>query len=178
MVLKKFTYNTLRFKTTLIVLICFAGISVGQSLGIGQKVPDIKMKSANGEELSLSSLKGKMVLIDFWASWCAPCRRENPIIVETYNKYKNESFKKGQGFTVFSVSMDTREMAWKNAIAKDKLIWPYHVSDLKGWNNEAALEYNITQIPYSFLIDGEGTIVAINPRGERLEKELRRLRGK
>jgi len=151
---------------------------LSQELEVGEKAPEIIQTSLDGDELSLSSLRGKVVLIDFWASWCAPCRKENPLIVETYKKFKDESFKNGEGFTVFSVSMDMNRTAWKNAVEKDQLEWPNHVSDLKGWRNEAAVLYNIRAVPYSLLIDGEGTIVAINLRGEKLEDELKKLKKK
>lgn len=140
----------------------------------GEVAPDIEMTNLKGEVVKLSALRGQMVFIDFWASWCKPCRKENPEIVRVYNVYKDETFDNGQGFTVFSVSLDKKQEAWQKAIAKDSLIWDNHVSDLKGWKNEAAVAYGISSIPMSYLIDGDGVIVAVNPRGDKLEKELKK----
>ena len=168
----------MKYIAILIILIISAGNHFGQSLEIGQKAPEIIQTSLDGKEIRLSSLRGKVVLIDFWASWCAPCRKEHPLVVSIYHKYKDASFKNGEGFTIFSVSMDMHKTAWKNAVIKDKLVWPNHVSDLKGWRNEAALLYNISVVPYCYLIDGDGIVVAVNPRRERLENELRKLKKK
>lgn len=142
---------------------------------VGQKAPDIEMAGIDGKPVKLSSLKGKMVLIDFWASWCGPCRRENPSVVNAYNEYKDKSFRNGKGFTVFGVSLDTNKERWEKGIADDKLVWPYHVSDLLGWKNAAAQQYGVYGIPMSYLIDGDGVIVAVSPRGEALHMKLKEL---
>ncbi|MEY3367847.1 MAG: hypothetical protein RI973_1002 [Bacteroidota bacterium] len=157
-----------------------------------QVAPDIKLPSPSGKEYALSDLKGKVVLLDFWASWCRPCRMENPNVVKIYNKYKE------QGFTVFSVSLDgvdSRQMAalqndaakiqevlsmqkklWKDAIEKDGLIWEYHVSDLKKWECAPANLYGVNSIPRTFMIDKEGKIAAVNLRGaEQIEETLQKL---
>ncbi len=128
-------------------------------LNIGDKAPELKYQDPNGKMISLSSLKGQMVLIDFWASWCGPCRRENPNIVKTYKKFKDENFENGKGFTVYSLSLDKSKGAWQNAIMQDKLSWPNHVSDLKAWGAEGAKIYSIRGIPMAYLIDGNGIIV-------------------
>ncbi|NUM49544.1 MAG: TlpA family protein disulfide reductase [Flavobacteriales bacterium] len=141
-------------------------------LNIGNKAPELNYKNPEGKELALSSLKGKMVLIDFWASWCGPCRRENPAVVQAYNEFKDKKFKNAKTFTVYSVSLDMQEAAWKNAIVQDKLTWEYHVSDLGGWNSKAAQTYQIYSIPSNYLIDGNGIILAKNLRGEDLVKSL------
>jgi thiol-disulfide isomerase/thioredoxin len=144
-------------------------------LNLGNKAPDITLRGINDSALSLSSIKDKLVLIDFWASWCGPCRIENPMVVEAYNKYKNKNFKGGKGFTIYSVSLDVDKFAWKRAIDKDGLIWPYHVSDLKGWGSEAVGKYGIQGIPTNVLINDKGIIVDKNLRGEALEQALSKL---
>lgn len=132
---------------------------------IGANAPDITLNTPEGEPLSLSSLKGKYVLIDFWASWCRPCRAENPNVVKMYNKYKDK------GFDILSVSLDKSVSAWANAIASDGLTWN-HISDLRGWQSSAAKLYSVGSIPQTILLDKEGKIIAKNLRGEQLEKKL------
>lgn len=136
---------------------------------IGKPFIDIMQPDPSGKNLKLSDLKGKVVLVDFWASWCGPCRKENPNVVNVYKNYADK------GFTVFSVSLDTEKDKWLAAIKKDGLIWDTHVSLLSQENNQAAMDYRITGIPMSFLVDRNGIIVAQNLRGSALAKEVDKL---
>jgi thiol-disulfide isomerase/thioredoxin len=131
--------------------------------------PEIKLNNPQGIEMKLSSLRGKYVLIDFWASWCGPCRKENPNVVRIYNQYKDK------GFTVFSVSLDTDIALWTQAIKTDGLIWPNHVSDLSGWETNLINLYSFSSIPHTVLLDKEGKIIATGLRGEALENKLKEL---
>lgn len=157
-----------------------------------QDAPNIDLPDPNGKNYALTDLKGKVVLLDFWASWCGPCRRENPHVVEIYKKYKD------QGFTVFSVSLDgldsrskarynndeakiadamvNQKKRWVDAIAKDKLEWEYHVSNLKKWECPQAKQYQVSSIPRTFMIDRDGKIAAMNLRGaKQIEESLLKL---
>lgn len=168
--------------------------AAGAGIKVGDKAPDIKLKDPSGKEYKLSDLKGKVVLIDFWASWCGPCRRENPNVVNVYKKYKDK------GFTVFSVSLDglddrtmmmlnndpqrltqakdQQKQRWQQAIKADGLEWPYHVSELRKWSSSVAKTYQVNSIPKAFLIDRKGKVRFSNPsqlRGPALEQSVKSL---
>lgn len=134
-------------------------------LSVGQKAPDFESIDPNGKVIKLSDFEGKYTLLDFWASWCAPCRQENPNIVEQFERFKD------RGFTVFGVSLDDSRSAWLKGIKDDKLNWP-NVSDLQRWNSEPAQLYKINAIPASFIIGPDGTILAKNLRGKALGEFL------
>jgi peroxiredoxin len=139
-----------------------------RALSIGQVAPEISLPNPNEELIKLSDLRGKYVLIDFWAAWCRPCREENPNVVRLYNQYKD------QGFEVFGVSLDRTKEAWIKAIADDNLTWT-HVSDLKYFNSEAAATYQINAIPATYLLDMEGKIIGKDLRGASLENKLKEI---
>jgi thiol-disulfide isomerase/thioredoxin len=150
-------------------------LSINTGIDIGDRAPELVFESPTGEKISLSSLRGKMVLIDFWASWCPPCRQENPNLVKTYSRYKDKTFINGSGFTVYGVSLDRRMEDWTAAIEMDGLVWESHVSDLQGWKSVPAAQYGVMAIPANFLIDGNGIIVAKGLRGEFLDNKLKEL---
>lgn len=128
----------------------------------GDMAPEIILPGINEDTIRLSSLRGQMVLIDFWASWCGPCRQNNPDLVKLYRKFHDKKYKTGKGFTIFSVSLDESKDKWKQAIEDDNLCWANHASDLKRWNSPVARRYNINYIPQTVLIDGNGKILALD----------------
>jgi peroxiredoxin len=147
-------------------------IEAAKTIGIGKKAPGFTQNDPDGNPVSLSDFQGKYVLLDFWASWCGPCRQENPNLVKAYAAYKDK------GFEILGVSLDNKDgkEAWVKAIEKDGLTWT-QVSDLNSWNNEVARSYGVRAVPQSYLIDPQGVIVAQNLRGEALEETLAEIFG-
>ena len=145
---------------------------VSSAVLVGVEAPDIVLPDTSGaHQLRLSDLRGQVVLIDFWASWCRPCRMENPNVVRLYNRFHD------RGFEVFSVSLDKDRDKWLEAIEKDHLVWPNHVSDLLGWGSAAGKRYGVSSIPHTVLVGRDGRVVARNLRGKDLEDKLTELLG-
>ena len=167
----------------IITLFCFLAINLSaqkkanlEGIEIGELAPEIELPNVNGENIKLSHYRGKVVLINFGAAWCAPCRKKAPGLLEILNNYKDADFDNEKGFEVFSVSLDRNEIAWKNSIEKDGTEAFINVGDMNGWKCTAAATYNIKSIPSNVLIDGEGKIIAINLQTKDLNKKLKRMK--
>lgn len=163
-----------KIKIILIILFLSNNLIYSQEIGtnIGDKAPMLSYNNPNGEQMSLSDIKNKLILVDFWASWCGPCRRENPNLVDAYKKYNKTKFKEGNGFEIYSLSLDKKQEAWVKAINQDQLFWEYHVSDLGGWQSEGSQKYGIRSIPSNVIINGKGIIIAKNLKGQALHRFL------
>jgi len=149
--------------------LCLVLFSAQSQPAIGDKVPDIELKDVYGNIQKLSELKGKLVLVDFWASWCAPCRKANRELAPIYEQYKTK------GFEIFSVSLDEQAEDWKKAIAEDKIHWK-QVLSAGGWEGPVALQWKIENLPTSFLIDKEGKVLVVDPKKEQILKHLQNLK--
>ena len=148
-----------------------------EGVEIGKKVPEVILPNVDGDNFKLSQLQGKVVLLNYWASWCAPCRKKAPELIEIHTKYKTADFKDyGNGFEIVSISLDRNEDAWKNAISKDGIGVMVNVGDMNGWKCKAAVDYNIKRIPTTVLLDGEGKVIAFNLDLKDLKKKLKRMK--
>lgn len=136
------------------------------------QVPEINQPSPDGQAIALSSLQGNIVLVDFWASWCPPCRAANPELVALYKNFNGKKYKEAKGFEIYSVSLDNDANKWKAAIQKDGLVWKYHVSDLRGWSSAPARDYGVNSIPASLLLDEKGAVVGTNMPLAAMEEYL------
>ena len=166
----------------LLAIVCFLSINTiaqyqNKKIEIGQKAPELTFKNPQGEEISLSKINRKrIVLIDFWASWCGPCRMPNPGLVKFYEEYKDKKYTNAKkGFTILSVSLDKSQDKWVEAIAKDNLTWPYHMSHLGGWTSAPGQLYGVQFLPQCFLVDGNGVIIGKYNRAEDCEADLKKL---
>ena len=154
--------------TILLVFLLVGSLALKAQVRVGQKAPNIILPAMNGDSVSLGDLKGKVVLVDFWASWCGPCRQNNPNLVKLYSRYQDK------GFEILSVSIDKKSVDWKKAVSTDNLKW-IQVIDDKGWEASTTMVYGVDAIPASFLIDKDGIIRAINPEGSELDHKIKKL---
>jgi thiol-disulfide isomerase/thioredoxin len=140
----------------------------------GQKAPQFKAELLNGDSFNLSDLEGKYVLIDFWGSWCGPCRRENPQLVDLYNKHNNSIFTDASGFEVVSIGVENREASWKTAIQKDGLEWPYHIAQTERFKSPIVSQYGVKEIPTKYFLNEKGEIIGVNLDIAEIDRMLER----
>jgi peroxiredoxin len=166
--------NKMKNCSIVILIVCFSAITVSSKAQLQPNITDPRLDftlpDVNGDSIRLSSLKGKVLLLDFWASWCVPCRFSNKGLVKLYSRYKDK------GFEIYGVSLDDNKKSWQKAIEKDKVKW-MQVNDPMGWYALAATKWGIEAIPTSFLIDKNGNVIAINPEKQELETKLKQLLG-
>lgn len=163
--------RTILFLVPLLALFVACDVQQGKYIN-GVELPVVSLPDADGNAIELEKLRGNIVLVDLWASWCTPCRKQHPRLVKLYDKYKNAQFEGAEGFVIYQVSLDSKKEAWQEAIAKDGLVWPNHVSELKGWESSVVGLYEIEAIPTSFLLDQNGMIIGKDLSMVELEKVL------
>lgn len=159
----------------LLLITALAIVSAGcanSNIKNGMEAPDFTLPGPDGKQQRLSDLQGNIVLLDFWASWCTPCRKVNPDLVRLYKTYRNADFKEAESFTIFSVSLDESKQKWLKAKKEDNLLWPYHAIDPRAGNSPVAEKYGVTSIPASFLIDEDGVIIGVDLEPDEIEDVL------
>ena len=138
----------------------------------GESIPEFEAQLINGESFKLSDLSGKYVLLDFWGSWCAPCRKESPELVKLYNKFNGKKFKDADDFEIVSVAIETSEKSWKKAIDKDGLIWPYHIPQMERFKSPIATQFRVREVPTKYLLNEKSEIIAVNLSINEIAKML------